>query len=699
VSGGLEEVVCAVIPSSRSIQNAGAADGSAPLASPTSDAESLFAPRSAMTHRCTQMFRALPDGVLFTDVEGRVLDANPVALQILGRSLEQVRDRRVADLDLRATRDDGSPLSAGDLPWSRALAGQPTPENQLLAVFNPLAQQYRWVRVTVRLLAGGNEHSSSSEWCLLLRDVTDERAADAAAREGDLLFRALADCMPQMVWMTAADGAVEYFNQHWFDYTATTRATAMGDAWTQLLHPDDQARAAETWREAVRTGKLYETEYRLRRGRDTEYRWFLSRAVPLRDRQGRILKWVGTSTDIHETKAAEATLRHAKDELERASRAKDEFLATLSHELRTPLNAILGWAQLIQMGVIDEAERAEVLDRIEQSARTQTKLIEDILDMSRIISGKLRIASTLLDVARVTCDAARAMEEIAAERGVTIDCRSDCDAPLNVRGDAARLQQVVCNLLDNAIKFSSPGQAVMVRILRARTTVRIVVSDRGCGIVPTFLPHVFERFRQADSSSTRPSGGLGLGLTIVRHLVELHGGKVSVSSEGIGHGATFTVDLPLAASKPVVPRAPAPRAGALPRDLLKGVDVLVVDDERIARDLVAAVLSRHGATVRTSSGADEARQALQHHKPDVLVSDIAMPEIDGHALVSGLRAIPDRTLATLPAIALTAYASIDDRHRALEAGFDYHLTKPVEPPELIRTVAEAARRGRTALPS
>ncbi len=394
-----------------------------------------------------------------------------------------------------------------------------------------------------------------------------------------------------------------------------------------------------------------------------------------------------------------ASERHARSEAERTSRMKDEFLATLSHELRTPLSAILGWASVLRSGRAGEADLRHGLEAIERNARAQTQLIEDLLDMSRIVSGKLRLDVQEVHPASFVESALQTVRPAAAAKALALDATiaPDLDA---ITGDPGRLQQVVWNLLANAIKFTPHGGSVRLTLARAPAHVEIAVADTGAGIDPAFLPHVFDRFRQADASMTRRFGGMGLGLSIVRHLVELHGGTVHAESAGEGLGATFTVRLPLAVARSGELAAPSARpAGARVRDLgcveLRGLRVLVVDDQPDARELAARVLAECGAEVVTAASASEALPLVERMRPAVLVSDIGMPDVDGYELLRRVRALGPARGGAVPAIALTAFARDEDRAHALRAGFVLHLGKPVEPAELVAAVAsvdESSRR-------
>ena len=494
-------------------------------------------------------------------------------------------------------------------------------------------------------------------------------------------LRHLADTMPQIVWITRADGYHEYYNRHWWEYTGLTYEQARGEGWNILLHPEDRERSIERWQEALRTGEPYNIEYRFRRASDGMYRWFLGRALPQRDADGRIMKWFGTCTDIHDQKLAE-------EKMELANRQKDQFLAILSHELRTPLNAILGWTQLIQGDVLEPGEFREAIDAIERNAKAQARLIEDVLDISRIINNKLHIERRVVLLEPPIQAALGALRPAAKARGVTIEYHND-STDLLVFADPARLEQIFGNLLSNAVKFTSSGGRITIRVDRDVSLARITVADTGAGIAPEFVPHVFELFRQADSTSTRQHGGLGLGLAIVRHLLEAQGGSIQAASAGRDQGSTFTIRLPVVAVDNRTDDGSGARdASQTPaRDLLAGLKILVADDESSARELIATVLERYGAKVRTADSADRALEEFGREQPDLLVSDIAMPGRDGYSLISAIRARPPKEGGRTAALALTAYASPQDRRRALQAGFQAHLAKPVEPSLLVRAVA------------
>jgi signal transduction histidine kinase/ActR/RegA family two-component response regulator len=386
--------------------------------------------------------------------------------------------------------------------------------------------------------------------------------------------------------------------------------------------------------------------------------------------------------------------REARAVAEAACRLKDEFLATVSHELRTPLTSILGWSNLLRTGSLDEESVGKAFDVIERNAQNQKRLIDDLLDVSRIIGGKLLLDVREIELARIIEDAVEVVRPAATAKGISVV--SSCDPEVwTVSGDAGRLRQVVWNLLSNAVKFTSEGGRIEVRLERDGSRARIAVSDTGKGIAPDFLPHVFERFRQADAKTTRAFDGLGLGLAIVRHLVEAHGGTVGVDSPGEGRGTTFSIYLPLLAVRACDPhRTDTVGLGAATRasESLRSVRVLAVDDNSDTRDLVETVLTRCGAEVRSSASAAEALAVLREWKPDVLLSDIGMPHEDGYELIRRVRALDASDGGRVPAAALTAYARHEDRQLTLDAGFQMHMVKPVNPAELIAAVASLARQ-------
>jgi PAS domain S-box-containing protein len=513
------------------------------------------------------------------------------------------------------------------------------------------------------------------------------------------------------------DAATQQFlwdEQHYDLFGLSPEQDVQLNAFLKAIHPDDRPRVQATVQAAI-DGLLGQEElhleYRLfRPGGELRWAKMIGRIVPDGPKPSRIF---GVSIDITDQKQVEAKLhraatereflldaeRAARSTAERAGRMKDEFLATLSHELRTPLNAVLGYATLIRMANMSGAELTEAVATIERNARVQAQLIEDLLDMNRIISGKLKLEIESIDLSEVLTAALETVLPSAEARRIPIDCSVDPQAGL-VRGDPARLQQVFWNLLSNAIKFTPPGGSVRVTLRRSESTIDLAVQDTGQGILPEFLPYVFDRFRQADATTTRKHGGLGLGLSIVKQLVELHGGSIRAESLGKDQGATFVVSLPLATdyhqdnllSEHRLIRESAELPWAVAQPDLTGVRVLVVDDEPDASALIARSLAVCQAEVATANSAATAFALLEQQSFDVLVSDIGMPEEDGYDLIRRVRSLPDDRNGQIPAVALTAFVRSEDRRRAALAGFQTHMSKPVEAGELVAIVASLAGR-------
>jgi PAS domain S-box-containing protein len=508
--------------------------------------------------------------------------------------------------------------------------------------------------------------------------------------------RWLADAMPQIVWVAGPEGRVAYLNRRWAEYTGAAEGELPD--WTSGVHPDDLPGVRRLWARAHAAGERCEVVYRLRRA-DGAFRWFLGRVEPSRDEGGRIVRWVGTATDIDDQKRVEAERdgllareRETRARAEEANRLKDDFLATLSHELRTPLNAIVGWTHILRDGESGPVERARATDTILRSAKLLTGLIEDLLDVSRIVRGGLTLDPGRVDVGRVIEAAVEGARPAAAAKGVRLGLRAEADAG-EVAGDPQRLQQVVWNLVSNALRFTGPGGAIEVSSRREGREVVVEVRDNGRGIAREALPHLFERFWQADA---RSRGGLGLGLSIVKHLVELHGGTVHAESAGEGLGACFTVRLPAAGRGAAAGPGgdPGDGADAAPDGALSGALVLAVDDEPDTLDLLVTLFGRQGAAVVVARSATEALEVLRRLRPDVIVSDIGLPGPSGYDLMRQVRASGEEAGGWVPALALTGYAGEGDGREALLAGFQMHLSKPVDPAALVASVAKLWRRGK-----
>ena len=528
-------------------------------------------------------------------------------------------------------------------------------------------------------------------------DISDRKHTEEALRQSEEDYRCLANAIPEIVFSTDAAGRAEYVNQRWHEYTGLTLEETLGYGWLKALHPDDVQIIQQPWLEALQQGKLYEKEHRFRKASNAMYCWHLVRGYPLKDDQGNVVKWFGTCTDIHEKKQLEEERKQvlewekaARSEAESANQIKDQFLAILSHELRSPLNPILGWTKLLKSRKFDEVVTARALDTIERNAQLQLQLIDDLLDVSRILRGKLNLNVAAVDLSSVI-DTALETVRLAAE-AKSIELRflpaQNRESKFLVTGDTNRLQQVVGNLLSNAVKFTPMGGRVQVHLSvePSQNYAAIAVIDTGRGISAEFLPHVFEYFRQADSSTTRRFGGLGLGLAIVHHLVELHGGTVAAESPGEEQGATFTVRLPLMKADEKGER----ESGKFDSNLLslESLRILIVDDEADTREFIQFLLEDYKATVTVATSANEAYKILAQSKFDLLISDLGMPEVDGYNLIHQIRKMPPEMGGEIPAIALTAYAAETDRRRVFAAGFQQHIAKPVEPDKLLAAIVD-----------
>lgn len=512
-----------------------------------------------------------------------------------------------------------------------------------------------------------------------LADITERKRAQ---EDRDRFFQLSLD----MLAIISTDGYFLQASQAWTSTLGYTLEELTTQPYIEFVHPDDRAATLEEARKLTQGIQTiaFENRYRCR---DGSYRWILWSVAPFLEQK--LLYCV--ARDVTDRKRAEvereqllAREQAARETAEAANRVKDEFLAVLSHELRSPLNPILGWSKLLQSRKLDQQKTAHALETIERNAKLQVQLIDDLLDVARILRGKLSLNTVPVNLATSITAALETVRLAAEAKSIQIQTVLEPNVG-EVLGDSGRLQQVVWNLVSNAVKFTSPEGRVDIRLESFDDCAQIQVSDTGKGISPDFLPYVFESFRQADNATTRQFGGLGLGLAIVRQIVELHGGTVQAASLGEGQGATFTIRLPL---MPQQPQMLQEIRQAEPAPNLQGVKVLVVDDIADIREYVAFVLEQEGATVTSVSSAAEALSALTQVQPDVLVSDIGMAEVDGYMLMRQVRSLPPSQGGAIPALALTAYAGEMNEQQAIAAGFQRHLAKPVEPTVLLTVIAE-----------
>ncbi|ACK71245.1 multi-sensor hybrid histidine kinase [Gloeothece citriformis PCC 7424] len=527
-------------------------------------------------------------------------------------------------------------------------------------------------------------------------DITERKQAEETLRENEQRLNIALKTAKLGSWHLDLS-TMELFTsaQYKANFGLATDADLSYTTLFRLIHPEDRGYVSQMVQHAINTHTDYEAEYRSI-WPDGSIHWINSQGCVLYSNTGIPLRIVGVNLDITGRKQAQEEQKRllereklAREEAERVNRIKDEFLAVLSHELRSPLNPILGWAQLLRSGSFDKANQNKALEIIERNAKLQAQLIEDLLDVSRILRGKLSLNVTQLNLFFPIQGAIETVRLSAQAKSIEIKTNLATDV-VQISGDAGRIQQIVWNLLSNAIKFTPEGGQIEIGLEQVNHQAQITVKDSGKGIDPQFLPHVFEHFRQADSTTTRKFGGLGLGLAIVRHLVEMHGGTVSAYSAGENQGSTFIVQFPLLKdqSNKIKPEIIDPFLFSVTQSALKGIRILAVDDDPDMRDYVTYVLEQSGAEVKVAGSANEALNILSHFKPDILLSDVGMPKIDGYRLLRQIRSLFPESNQTIPAIALTAYAGEYNQRQALAAGFERHLSKPVEPEQLIKAIVD-----------
>ena len=638
-------------------------------------------------------FNAMNDGVCLLDRYGRILRSNSAMTNLLRKPFGKIEGCFYQELmhDILGCVEV-TPLTRVQETRRR--------ENEELRCGE------RWFSVTTDPVF--NESGVFTGAVYIVGDITERKWALEALQASEERFRLLLENVKDYaIFFIDPDGRVTRWSIGAERILGYQEAEILGQSASIIYTPEDIERGAdqEELETAIIEGRAEDERWHVRK--DGSCFWASGTVTPLRDETGQLRGFSKIMRDFTERKQAEdernqllVSEQEARAAAESANRMKDEFLATLSHELRSPLNAMLGWVQLLNTRKFDEATTARAMETIERSARAQAQLVEDLLDVSRIIQGKLRLKVRPIELASVIEAALDNARPAADAKAIWLQSVLDPAAGL-VAGDSDRLQQVIWNLLSNAIKFTPKGGRIQVRLERINSHVEITVIDTGVGISSDFVPYVFDRFRQADSSITRSYSGLGLGLAIVRHLVELHGGTVRAESQGEDQGATFIVKLPLmpvrletSEGERVHPTLGRGISFDNPPSL-DGLQVLVVDDEADSRVFLTTVLEQCGASVRAVASAHSAIEVIKLLKPDVLLSDIGMPGEDGYTLIRKVRALSAEQGGQIPAVALTAYARTEDRMRAIAAGFQMHTPKPVEPAELATIVASLA--GRTGI--
>jgi PAS domain S-box-containing protein len=602
----------------------------------------------------------------FTDLEGMavhergiILEANPMLARMFGYELPEMLGRSVLDCIAPESRE---------LVLARLLSDDETP-------YAAVGLQRDGRRLPLELSGKAVAYQARKVGVVILRDITKREYAEAALRDSEARFRQLADAMPQIVWSARPDGEIAYWNRRWYELVGLPPDAAAAPGWRAMLHPDDVQLVERRWRHAVQSGEVYEVEYRFKDRTTGGYRWYLTRGLPVKDEHGTVVRWFGTSTDIDDQK------RNAQA-LEDANRQKDEFLAMLAHELRNPLAPIRNSVHVLRVLEPPAPRTEKVYAVIDRQVTHLVRLVDDLLDVSRISRGKILLQQQHLDLVQLVRAAAEdhRMDLNAAGLALTVEVP---DHPLWVVGDATRLAQVIGNLVDNASKFTDPGGRVTITLRADPETAAAIISvrDTGIGMEPELLGRIFETFTQADRTLARSRGGMGLGLALVRGLVQLHGGEVRAASAGFGKGSEFEIRLPTE-QKPAVP-LPAARPPSAPR---RSRRVLLIEDNSDCAASMRLVLELNGHAVTVAGAGHAGVEAARLCHPDVVLCDIGLPgEMDGYAVARALR--QDPTFNATYLVALTGYGQEEDCRRAREAGFDLHVTKPVDPAYLEELLA------------
>jgi PAS domain S-box-containing protein len=692
-------------------------------------AEAIAAAVRESEERLRVTIASIGDGVIATDGLGRVAQINVVAesltgwtaAEAIGRPLEEIfvlineQSREPAANPVHTVLRDG--VIAGlanhtllvskdgrEIPIDDSAAPIKTKTGQtvgVVLVFRDVVERRQAERERAALLQNEQTARAEAERIAEVRSRLSQDLRAARERVSQLI-----ENVPGIVWEAWGEpnaaqqriGFVSGYVEQMLGYSVDEWLQTP-NFWLSIVHPDDRQRAAQAAAETFASGQSHANQFRWI-AKDGHAVWVETRSSVISDESGQAVGMRGVTFDITERHEAEVALNRAKRDAEEANRVKDQFLAVASHELRTPLNAILGWAEMLHGGTLQETRRGRAVAAIYANAKRQAELVGELLDVSRIMSGKMRLDRTATDLPEVIRAAIEVVQSSADAKRIHIGV--DVDPSIGpFYADSARLQQVLWNLLSNAIKFTPDNGAIHVRLCRVDAGMELVVTDTGEGIPAAVFPSIFEPFQQADGATTRRHGGLGLGLSIVRHLVEAHGGTVSAECGRKDQGATFIVRLPIVAvykeepeqgatsSSPLSEAAPDPSAATTS---LCGLSVLVVDDDEESRELLLATLESHGAVAVAAASAAAALDVIDNTRVDVLLSDIAMPGQDGYSLIRGIRARETSSTTFLPAAALTSFARDEDRQKAIEAGFQLHLTKPIDSRSLVEAVASLANR-------
>lgn len=626
------------------------------------------------------IYETAPVGLCLLDTSMRYISVNQAVARInmrapsehIGRQLREVLSPELAN---RAEPFLRHVLETGESVLNREISGRPIDDPEhvhyWLVSYYPVWEGEHIIGI------GG-----------VVQEITEVKKAEDALRRSERMFRELADSMPQIVWAAQPDGTVDYFNRRWHELARAPYETTGDQSWIPVLHPEDREAARAAWDESVRTGQALQLESRFQFPGFAEYRWHLTRALPIRDEAGQITRWFGTCTDIHDQKTTQEKLADQAAALAEADRRKDEFLAMLAHELRNPLAPLLYAAQMLQMTLGDQPAVKKMRDMIDRQVRHMGRLLDDLLDVSRITRGKIQLRRELMNLRAVAEQVIESMRPQAIEHKLMLNFQA-AEGPLPVDGDPTRIEQILRNLLNNAIKYTPQGGSIWVVVDsepagEGRMEAVIRVRDTGVGIEPQVLPHVFELFTQAKQTLARTQGGLGIGLTMVKSLAELHGGRVEAFSEGADQGSEFIVRLPLVEAAEEAPVAAVAAVGehAAPQR------VLVVDDNEDFAVSLNDLLTAWGLEVRTALDGPSAMETARTWRPDAILLDIGLPGMDGYEVAERIRR--ESWGANVSIVALTGYGSEQDRQRAMRAGFNAHLTKPVEMEQLMAILNKTA---------
>ena len=619
-----------------------------------------------------ELMRHAPFSVQMLSATGRTLWVNDAWSTLWGLTREQVEDYNMLE--------DAQLERLGVAPYiRRALNGEvvripavPYDPEKTLPGRSRNADPMRWVGAIAYPFY---RREALAAVVLIHEDVTAERRASAALRESEEKFRLLADTIPQLAWMARADGYIVWYNRRWYEYTGASPEQMEGWGWQSVHDPQVLPEVLEQWKNSIAQAAPFEMVFPLK-GADGQYRIFLTRVDALRGEDGSVRAWFGTNTDISELKRMEEALRDA-------DRRKDEFLATLAHELRNPLAPIRNALEVFKSPNLDPATAAEMRDRMERQLRQLVRLVDDLLDVARVMRNKVELEKDTVDVRTLFDRALETVQPMIEESGHELEIALP-EAPFQIHADPVRLEQVVVNLLGNAAKYTGPGGRVRLSARREKEDVVIEVEDNGVGIAPEILPYVFDLFVQAGSSDARSRAGLGIGLTLVKDLVELHGGSVQARSDGPGKGSRFAVRIPFVEPVERDKAADDP----IPETDPQYYRLLVVDDNEDAAESLAILLRMQGHDVMTAHDGPSALRVADSFRPALVLMDIGMPSMDGYEVARRIRATPE--LAGTVLVALTGWGQQEDRRRSIESGFDHHVVKPVDPLTLTQIVGGLA---------